>query len=45
MKQFNTPVSTEEVEYSVEFPKKPEYTLKRGKLFLMVCQVIKKKKQ
>ena len=39
----NTQISTEEVKYSVEFPQKPEYTLKRGKLFLMVCQVKKKK--
>ena len=38
MKQFEKrSIPTEKVEYSVEFPKEEQYTLKRGKLDNFVC--------
>ena len=38
MKQFeNHSIPTEKVEYSVEFPKEEQYTLKRGKLYNFIC--------
>ena len=38
MKQFKKrSIPTEKVEYSVEFPKEEQYTLKRGKLYNFVC--------
>lgn len=38
MKQFEKKsIPTEEVKYSVEFPNKEKYTLKRGKLYNFVC--------
>ena len=38
MKQFEKhSIPTEKVEYSVEFPQEPKYTLKRGKLYSFTC--------
>lgn len=38
MKQFKKhSIPTEEVKYSVEFPQKPKYTLRRGKLYSLMC--------
>lgn len=44
MKQFDKhSIPTEEVKYSVEFPQKPEYTLRRGRLCSLMCVVTKTK--
>lgn len=38
MKQFEKKsIPTEEVKYSVEFPKEERYMLKRGKLYSFMC--------
>lgn len=38
MKQFEKKsIPTEEVKYSVEFPKEPKYTLRRGKFYSLMC--------
>ena len=38
MKQFEKhSIPTEEVKYSVEFPREPKYTLRRGKLYNFMC--------
>lgn len=38
MKQFDKhSIPTEEVKYSVEFPKEERYMLKRGKLYSFMC--------
>lgn len=44
MKQFESrSLPTEEVKYSVDFPKKPEvkYSSRTGKIYTLVCQVKK----
>lgn len=38
MKQFEKKsIPTEEVKYSVEFPKEEQYTLRKGKLYSFTC--------
>lgn len=38
MKQFEKKsIPTEEVKYSVEFPKEEQYTLRKGKLYNFMC--------
>lgn len=38
MKQFDKhSIPTEEIKYSVEFPKEPKYTLRRGKFYSLMC--------
>lgn len=38
MKQFDKhSIPTEEVKYSVEFPKEEQYTLRKGKLYSFTC--------
>lgn len=44
MKQFEKrSIPTEEVKYSVEFPKEPKYALRRGRLCILMCVVTKTK--
>lgn len=38
MKQFEKKsIPTEEVKYSVEFPKEEQYTLRKGRLYSFTC--------